>query len=94
MKYVLLAAPLALIACQAPAPQATMSLAQAEAHCTVRATRFAQTPIPTRTETGGISVGLQADTPDSFMVRDFYRRCVYANSGQRPTTMPDIPVYN
>lgn len=86
--------PLALAACQPSAPRATMPVAEAEALCTVRATRFAERPIPTRTETGGISVGLQAETPDSLMVRDFYRRCVYANSGVRPSVIPDIPVYN
>ena len=79
---------LVLAACQAPAPTPRMSLAEAEALCTKRATAYAQTPRP-----GSPSVGLLAELPDSFMVRDFYRSCVFANAGVRPDTMPDIPIF-
>lgn len=83
----------ALAACQT-APQPRMSLAEAEALCTERATRYAETPLPVRGENGYINLGLQAETPDSFMVRDFYRSCVRANAGVWPRSVPDIPVYN
>ena len=75
-------------ACQAPAPTPRMSFAEAETLCTKRATAYAQTPRP-----GSAQVGLMAELPDIFMVRDFYRSCVFANAGVRPDTMPDIPIY-
>ncbi|MEM7441305.1 MAG: hypothetical protein AAF393_17060 [Pseudomonadota bacterium] len=82
---------LAVGGCQPPTPR--MSLAEAKALCTQRATAYARTPRPVPGETGNIEVGLLAELPDSFMVRDFYRSCVYANAGVRPDTMPDIPIF-
>ncbi len=60
----------------------TLSLADAEAYCEQEANRYARRPIPV-IEDGAIQVGLLAEYPDDFMVQDYYRRCVYANSGQR-----------
>ena len=83
-----------LAACQSAGSGQKISLAEAEEICTQRATQYASIPRPVRGEGGHINVGLLAETPDSFMVRDFYKSCVYAKSGQRPTEFPDIPVYN
>ncbi|MCP5088581.1 MAG: hypothetical protein GY952_17465 [Rhodobacteraceae bacterium] len=62
--------------------QPTMTLAEAEAFCGPEAERYARRPIPTVVG-GTIQVGLLAEYPDDFMVQDYYKRCVYANSGQR-----------
>lgn len=82
-----------LAGCQTSPPVARMSLPEAEVLCTRQATVFARRPLPVRGENGVIQVGLLAELPDSFMVRDYYRGCVYANAGVRPDVMPDIPVY-
>ena len=59
-----------------------MSLAEAEAYCAPQANKYARRPIPVVVG-GTIQVGLLAEFPDDFMVQDYYRRCVYANSGLR-----------
>ena len=75
---------------------ARMSLSEAEAICTKRATAYAETPILRPDASGTLQVGLQAETPDSFMVGDYYRSCMYANAGVRlrMSEVPNIPVYN
>lgn len=59
-----------------------MPLAQANAFCTSQAQNYARQPIPIRVD-GTIQIGLLAEMPDDFMVQDFYRRCVFAKSGQQ-----------
>ncbi len=74
---------LALSACvEQPAP--TMTRAQAEAYCAPLAQEYASRPIPVMVD-GALQVGLQAETPDDFMVQDYYRHCVFSKSGQRPS---------
>ena len=85
---------LALMACEPTgAPTPRMSVEQAEVHCTARAKQFANTTRLIPDENGTIQVGLQAELPDSFMITDFYKRCFYANAGQRPTSIPKIPAF-
>ncbi|MCP5086792.1 MAG: hypothetical protein GY952_08330 [Rhodobacteraceae bacterium] len=60
----------------------TMTLIEAETYCGPQAERYARRPIPVVIG-GTIQVGLQAEYPDDFMVQDYYKRCVYAHSGQR-----------
>ncbi|MEM6618224.1 MAG: hypothetical protein AAF631_02860 [Pseudomonadota bacterium] len=85
-RLALLALPAALMACTPEPPVARMSLADAQLLCTERATRYAELPIR--------GIGLQAETPDSFMVERFYKSCVFANAGVRPKEVPKIPVYS
>ncbi len=74
---------LALSACiEQPAP--TMTRPQAEAYCAPRAQEYARQPVPVMAD-GALQVGLQAETPDDFMVQDYYRHCVFSKSGQRPS---------
>lgn len=87
--------PLAFAACTPTAEPVAprMSFDAAERLCEQRASQYARTPRAVPGEGGTIQIGLRAELPDSFMVRDFYRSCVYANSGVRPRTMPDIPIF-
>lgn len=76
-------ATLALSACvEQPAPGMTRTAA--EAHCAPLAQKYARRPIPVIAD-GTMQIGLQAETPDDFMVQDYYRHCVFAKSGQRPS---------
>jgi len=81
MKNALASFCLLLTACAEATPP-SMSLMQAETYCAPHAETYARRPIPVRAD-GTIQIGLQAETPDDFMVQDFYRRCVFAKSGQR-----------
>jgi len=74
---------LAVAACVEQAPP-SMTQAQAESYCAPQAENYARRPIPV-IEDGALQVGLRAETPDDFMVQDFYRRCVFSKSGQRPS---------
>ncbi len=84
-----------LAACEPQGNQTPrMSHAQAEPHCTQQASRYANTPLLIANDNGIVQIGLQAETPDKFMVQDFYKRCFFANTGQRPTTIPDLPYFS
>ena len=80
-----------IAACQEPA--AKLSLADAEALCTQRAKQYSQRPLLIPDENGVIQTGLQAELPDSFMIRDFYKSCYFANTGQRAQSVPKIPAF-
>lgn len=83
-----------LMACDPqPSGVARMSVTEAEIHCTTRAKQFANQPLLIPDENGTIQIGLQAELPDSFMVSDFYKRCFYANAGQRPASIPKLPAF-
>ncbi len=85
---------LVLMACEPqPSGVAKMTISDAEAHCTARAKQFATQPLLIPDENGTIQVGFRAERPDSFMVSDFYKRCFYANAGQRPASIPKLPAY-
>ena len=71
-------------ACATTATPAKMSLTKAESFCAPKAQNYARRPIPVRVG-GVVQLGLQSEMPDDFMVQDFYRRCVFANAGQRPS---------
>jgi len=77
----------ALVGCVEPAP-ATMSLVQAETYCAPYAQRYGRQSFPVR-EDGFIQMGLQAYFPDDFEVQDYYRRCVFAKAGERPSKRLD-----
>ena len=74
-----------LVACDIPQPEPQMTLAQAEAYCAPRAVSYARHPRATQQADGSLDVGLLAEFPDSYQVQEFYRRCVFAKSAQRPS---------
>ncbi len=78
---IFLASALGFVGCVEPAAP-KMALSDAEIFCAPRAEDYARSPIFVRQD-GVIQIGLLAETPDDFMVQDFYRRCVYSQSGQR-----------
>jgi hypothetical protein len=65
-------------------PPPSMTVGAAETYCGPLAERYARRAFPVF-ENGTTQIGLQAETPDDFMVQDYYRRCVFAKSGQRPS---------
>ncbi|MEJ6708116.1 MAG: hypothetical protein QNK92_04770 [Amylibacter sp.] len=85
---------LVLMACEPrPSVTAKMTVVDAETHCTASSKQFATQPLSIPDENGTIQVGFLAERPDSFMVSDFYKRCFYANTGQRPASIPKLPAY-
>ena len=78
----LLGSAVALSACVAPTAAPKMTLADAEVFCAPHAENFGRRPILVG-QGGTIQIGLLAETPDDFMVQDYYKRCVYSQSGQR-----------